>query len=193
MKKKSLALLMAMMMIVGVAIGGTTAYLIAKTEKVENTFTLGKVEITLDEAKVGKDGKKIVGEGAERVNKNSYQLIPGNVYDKDPIVTVKAGSEPCYLYVKVEDNTPNVDFELNLKEINGWKALDGVENVYYREVDASQAAKEFHIIKDDKITVSVDLTAEGMNTATDGVNFTAYAIQKANTGTAVEAWAILNK
>ena len=186
MKKKSIALLMAMVMIVGMAIGGTTAYLSAKTEKVENTFTIGKVEISLDESKVDGDGKIIPG--AERVLKNEYKLIPGNVYDKDPVVTVKAGSEPCYLYVKVEDNTPNVDFVLNL---DGWTALEGAENVYYREVNALEAEKSFNLIKDNKITVSENLDAEGMKTAKDKIDFTAYAIQKANTGTAERAWEII--
>ena len=180
---------MSMVMIVGMAIGGTTAYLSAKTGKVENTFTIGKVEILLDESKVDENGKIISGPDAERVFKNEYKLVPGNVYDKDPVVTVKAGSEPCYLYVKVEDNTPNVDFALNL---DGWTALEGVENVYYREVNALEAEQSFHLIKENKITVSADLDAEGMKTAKDKIDFTAYAIQKANTGTAEQAWEIIN-
>lgn len=103
MKTKSKALLLTLcaVLLVAASVLGTMAYL-TSTAKVENTFTVGKVEIKLDEAKVTADGIPV--EGAARVTENSYKLMPGNTYTKDPTVTVKAGSEESYVRMKVTFN-----------------------------------------------------------------------------------------
>lgn len=103
MKTKSKALLLTLcaVLLIAASVLGTMAYL-TSTAKVENTFTIGKVEIKLDEAKVNADG--IPEEGAARVQANSYKLMPGNTYTKDPTVTVKAGSEDSYVRMKVTFN-----------------------------------------------------------------------------------------
>lgn len=103
MKTKSKALLLTLcaVLLVAASVLGTMAYL-TSTAKVENTFTIGKVEIKLDEAKVNADGIPV--EGAARVQANSYKLMPGTTYTKDPTVTVKAGSEESYVRMKVTFN-----------------------------------------------------------------------------------------
>lgn len=103
MKTKSKALLLTLcaVLLVAASVLGTMAYL-TSTAKVENTFTIGKVEIKLDEAKVTADGIPV--EGAARVTENSYKLMPGTTYTKDPTVTVKAGSEESYVRMKVTFN-----------------------------------------------------------------------------------------
>lgn len=103
MKTKSKALLLTLcaVLLVAASVLGTMAYL-TSTAKVENTFTIGKVEIKLDEAKVTADGIPV--EGAARVTENSYKLMPGTTYTKDPTVTVKAGSEDSYVRMKVTFN-----------------------------------------------------------------------------------------
>ena len=103
MKTKSKALLLTLcaVLLVAASVLGTMAYL-TSTAKVENTFTVGKVEIKLDEAKVTADGIPV--EGAARVTANSYKLMPGTTYTKDPTVTVKAGSEESYVRMKVTFN-----------------------------------------------------------------------------------------
>lgn len=103
MKTKSKALLLTLcaVLLVAASVLGTMAYL-TSTAKVENTFTIGKVEIKLDEAKVTADGIPV--EGADRVTANSYKLMPGTTYTKDPTVTVKAGSEESYVRMKVTFN-----------------------------------------------------------------------------------------
>ena len=103
MKTKSKALLLTLcaVLLVAASVLGTMAYL-TSTAKVENTFTIGKVEIKLDEAKVTADGIPV--EGAARVTANSYKLMPGTTYTKDPTVTVKAGSEESYVRMKVTFN-----------------------------------------------------------------------------------------
>ena len=103
MKTKSKALLLTLcaVLLVAASVLGTMAYL-TSTDTVTNTFTVGKVEIKLDEAKVNADGIPV--EGAGRVMENSYKLMPGTTYTKDPTVTVLKGSEDSYVRMKVTFN-----------------------------------------------------------------------------------------
>ena len=92
MKKTRKILLMAAcaVLLVCISVGATVAYL-TSTDSVTNTFTVGKVAITLDEAQVTEYGVAV--EGADRVKTNTYKLIPGHEYKKDPTVHFAAGSE----------------------------------------------------------------------------------------------------
>lgn len=115
--KKILAMACAMALSAAIAVGGTLAYLTSTTEVVTNTFTVGKVGITLDESKVEEYGEKYLKEVKEgdkityaetenkdeaaRVMGNEYKLMPGHKYIKDPTVTVKAGSESSYVRMLV--------------------------------------------------------------------------------------------
>ena len=85
-------------LLVVASVFGTVAYMTSKDE-VKNTFTLGKMAIDLDEAQVTEAGKPV--EGAARVKENSYKLVPGLTYTKDPMVTVLDGSEASYVRMKV--------------------------------------------------------------------------------------------
>ncbi len=103
MKAKTKALLLslcALVLLVG-SVFGTMAYL-TDTEEAINTFTVGKVDITLDEADVDVYGEKVSPEN--RVKENTYKLIPGHTYVKDPTVTVIADSEPSYIRMIVTVN-----------------------------------------------------------------------------------------
>ena len=97
-------------LLVCVTIGATVAYL-TSTDTVTNTFTVGNVKIKLDEAKVNDAGKPVNDAGtvvdvanAPRVAENTYKLMPGHTYTKDPTVTVEAKSEECYVRVLVTIN-----------------------------------------------------------------------------------------
>lgn len=98
MKTKSKALLLTLcaVLLVAASVLGTMAYL-TSTDTVTNTFTIGKVEITLNETDV-------TNPNGPRVKANSYKLMPGTTYTKDPTVTVKAGSEESYVRMKVTFN-----------------------------------------------------------------------------------------
>ena len=98
MKTKSKALLLTLcaVLLVAASVLGTMAYLTSSAE-VKNTFTIGKVEIKLDETDV-------TNPTGPRVQANSYKLMPGTTYTKDPTVTVKAGSEESYVRMKVTFN-----------------------------------------------------------------------------------------
>ena len=106
MKTKSKALLLTLCaaLLVAASVLGTMAYL-TDTDTVTNTFTVGKVDIKLDEAKVNTDGTPI--EGAARVTGNEYHLLPGHTYTKDPTVTVLAGSESSYIKMTVTFSKAN--------------------------------------------------------------------------------------
>ena len=99
MKKKLLIMSVAMVLVCAFAVGMTIAYL-TDHETVTNTFTVGNVQIELDEAKVDAYGEP-VGSPAPRVTDNSYKLIPGHTYTKDPTVTVLSGSESSYIKMTV--------------------------------------------------------------------------------------------
>ena len=103
MKTRSKALLLTLcaVLLVTASVLGTLAFL-TSTDEVKNTFTVGSVNITLDEAKVKTDGTPV--EGAARVKANEYHLLPGHTYTKDPTVTVKDGSESSYVRLKVTFN-----------------------------------------------------------------------------------------
>lgn len=109
--KKALALVLCALMLVAASVFGTLAYL-TDTDAVTNTFTVGKVDIKLDEADVNIYGEAI--DDAERVAANEYHLIPGHTYTKDPMVTVLAGSEESYVRMMVE-----INFSKELDEIFG--------------------------------------------------------------------------
>lgn len=104
--RKILAMVAALALTAALAVGGTLAYL-TSTKTVTNTFTVGNVQIKLDEAKVDANGKALAsGERVEGVADtatagNTYHLLPGHTYDKDPTVTVLKGSEESYVRMLV--------------------------------------------------------------------------------------------
>ena len=102
-RTKVLLLTLCAALLVCATVLATMAFL-TDTAEVKNTFTVGNVDITLDEAKVTVYGK---ADGTDRVIENDYKLIPGKTYTKDPTVTVATGSEDCYLFVKVENDIAN--------------------------------------------------------------------------------------
>lgn len=186
MKKKSLALVLALAMIVVCVVGGTLAWLTATTPEVKNTFTTSDVDITLTET-----------------TGTSYKMIPGYTIAKDPKVTVEAGSEKCYLFVKVAESD-NFDSFMTYDMATGWTQGDGTDipsNVYYREVETSTDNQEFAVLKDNQVTVSGDVTKTMLNDLTENtyptLTFTAYACQfNSSNGTPftpAEAWANVPK
>lgn len=124
MKKVFLTALCAACL-VAVSVFGTLAYLTDKDQAV-NTFTVGKVDIDLDETDVDTDGKPTNKE-RERDKANEYHLIPGQTYTKDPTVTVKKGSEASYIYMIV--TVENMDqLKLALPE----SITDETGSIYYQ-------------------------------------------------------------
>ena len=173
MKKKVLSIV-AVVLVLCCAIGGTLAWLTDKTDPVVNTFTVGDINIELKETTT------------------NYKMVPGNTITKDPKVTVKANSEACWLFVKVEKSA-NFDSFMTYEMADGWTALPGVDGVFYRDVAATTAATDFSVLKDNSVSVKNDVTKtmlNGLNEPTfPTLTFTAYAVQKDNVTSAADAWA----
>ena len=175
MKKKTLALVLALTLFVAGVVGGTLAWLTDQTAEVKNTFTVGDINIGLTETTT------------------DYKMVPGNTIAKDPTVTVKANSEACWLFVKVTESA-NLDDFITYAIATGWTELEA--GVYYREVPASAADQTFSVLAGDAVTVKSDVTRAMLETAkTDAptLTFKAYAIQKDHFATADAAWAEVSK
>jgi len=183
---KLFVMMLALVLVFGCAVGGTIAWLTAKTDPVVNTFTYGDINIELTETKPANQQAKI---------------IPGVDIEKDPKVTVKANSEACWLFVKVEPAgkfvADKVEYSVRTGT-DGWTKLEGVDNVYYREVSATEAQvdRSYYVLKGNEkypngvVTVKDTLTKEDIaNITQPKLIFTAYAVQKDGIDTAADAWA----
>ena len=195
MKKKiSIALAafaFALLLVVG-SVAGTIAYLTSTPGAVTNTFTVGNVTITLDEAKADKYG--VADTSVARVTGNEYKLIPSHTYDKDPTVHVAAESEACWVFVKVENGISTIEAaETNAtKKIatqianKGWTPLDTVDNVFYRAVTAGEATTGIDLVVFEDFTISGTADVAAYKDAK--IIVTAYAIQADGLTDAATAW-----
>lgn len=190
--KKALLLALCAVLLVAATVMGTMAYLTSQ-DQVTNTFTIGSVGITLDEAKVNPDGTVI--ENAARVKENAYHLMPGHSYTKDPTVHVAADSENSWIFVKVEngiaafeDGNSTIAAQITA---NGWTEL--TSGVYYKEYTKSESNTDLVVFSNFKIADNADQNTgwKDFNTETK-VTVTAYAVQKDGFDTATAAWAQVN-
>ena len=185
MKKKGLAMVLALVLLAVCAVSGTLAWLTAKSDTVVNTFTTSDIKVELKETT-----------GTE------YKMIPGYTIGKDPKATVLAGYEECYLFVKLEKSS-NFDTYLDYAIADGWTKLEGegiTDTIYYRVVDGAtnQIGTAYSVLKGDQITVKGSVTKEQMNAldaegvAKPTLTITAYASQlhknATETFSASEAW-----
>lgn len=198
-RNRRIALTACLMIAVMVAsIGGTLAWLTATTTPVVNTFTVGDINIDLYETASENSNVPLK-------TRDDLKIVPNNDIFKNPTVEVKANSEACWLFVKVEEeNWPDytISTDSNSKRkvdysiADGWSILttneDGTTKVYYREVSATTTDMTYGILTGDKVTVSNTLTKTEINNIGTGNSapkliFNAYAVQK-DIGTVHEAW-----
>lgn len=170
-RNRRIALTLCVMFVVlAASIGGTVAWLTDKTGTIENTFTAGDINIELTETD------------------REYKMVPGVTLPKDPEVTVKAGSEDCWLFVKV-GKAANFDDFMTYAIAEGWMALAGVDGVYYRE---AKAGESFGVLANNQVTVKEDVTKAQLDavrtTNKPTLTFTAYAVQKTGINNAATAW-----
>lgn len=199
MKKfKALLVVACALLLVAASVFGTMAYL-TSTDTVTNTFTIGKVEIKLDEAKVDLNGTAVIP--AERVKNNSYKLMPGHSYTKDPTVHVDAASEDSWIFVKVENGIAAFEAATSSEEggykkiadqivAKGWTALDGVTGVYYKSYDKSTTGANLVVFENFKMADNANEVNGWGNISADTtkVTVTAYAVQKDGFENANAAW-----
>lgn len=88
MTKKIFAIVLCVAMLAIAVAGGTLAYF-TDTDAKTNTFTMGKVDIQLDEPNYtpAEDG--------------ALKVFPGQTYPKDPTITINSDSEDCWLVATV--------------------------------------------------------------------------------------------
>lgn len=208
MKKfKALLVVACALLLVAASVFGTMAYL-TSTDTVTNTFTVGKVEIKLDEAKANPDGSLVAN--AARVKANSYKLLPGHTYNKDPMVTVLSGSESSYVKMTVTFSKASALDAIftptgaDLTSIfNGYDSANWIYKGNTKDATADTRTYEFwyketvgaptaDVALDalfDSITVPGEITAEQLATI-EGMTITvkAYAIQADGFADANAAW-----
>lgn len=177
MKKKVLLIALAAILLVGASIGGTLAWLTAKTDTITNTFTVGNITMSLSETA------------------RTYKIVPGAEISKDPKITITAGSEKCYVFVKIDNNLKltinNAETVVGTPNIvaDNWKLIDGSTNIYAyyggdtspKAVDASETEQILEVFT--QVTIDGDLVTEtNIGSLKDKtIKITAYAHQSDNT------------
>lgn len=195
---RPLVLTLALVLLTGCVAGGTVAWLIADTDPVVNTFTYGDINLKLDETKldengnpVDKDGNPVDQDGdgipdttpAKTTEGNDYEMTPGREYLKDPAVTVLAGNEACWLFVKLEESggvtitdgaggqiVYDFDDYLTYVVADDWIQLTdasgvAMEGMYFRYVgeDTDGIEASYDVLKDNKISVPGTVTKDMLN------------------------------
>ncbi len=201
--RRALLLAACAVLLVCMSVGATLAYLTSQ-DQVTNTFTVGKVKITLDELDVDAngdpvqvptgetddEGNPITEDTTERVKANEYHLLPNHEYMKDPIVHVDADSDDCWLFVDIkneiaaiQDDNATIHAQM---EANGWSQLTegGTVYAYATTVAGGTDVPVFEMFK-----VAGDVANEELATyAGKTIVVTAYAVQADGFDTAAAAW-----
>ncbi len=110
---KSMLLVAAAIVLVIASVFGTMAYL-TSTSAVSNVFTVGEVKLQMFETKVKPDGTPVtvIPDGEmKNADTNSYHLIPGSTYTKDPTIYVDGSSVPSYLFVRVRNDIKALEYD----------------------------------------------------------------------------------
>lgn len=182
--KKALAMLLSLVLVIGCVAGGTLAWLTATSNEVNNVFTTSDIGVSLEES--------------DNLN---LKMVPGWTITKDPKATVTAGSEDCYLFIKVEKSA-NFDDFMTYAIAEGWTELSDADGVYYMIFDSKDTTNEnkmgtaYSVLKNDQVKVLDEVKKEDMNALTEdtqpNLSFIAYAVQlyreNGTQFTAAEAW-----
>lgn len=197
-----ITIVVCLMLAMAIAIGGTVAWLIDKTDSVEDTFTFGNVSIVLTDSETSTawSSKQNDRLDSSTSTGTTNKLIPGQKISFDPRVQVATGSEPCYIFI---DITLTADFEsaFNGYSIDSaWKHLEN--GVYYYVGTTSNLLA----VEENKHTAEIidggTITVNGTNVTNTTVSglvdtdfsIRAYAIQRDNlsVSTPADIWALIN-
>ena len=170
MSKKRIALLMAVVMVLGVAVGSTMAWLTSAPGAVTNTFTVGDITIDLlEHTYISESDAEKYASLTEKVGtldttvdpvkaNDDYYFVPGDTLPKDPYVTVTEKSEACWVFIEVEEKNNTVtglDGKIIQYQVdtNTWTQVDS-SNVYYKQITAAEAkagVANLYILKGDEV------------------------------------------
>ena len=137
MKKKLTAIFLCVALVAIAVAGATLAYFTDETAKVENTFSLGNVKITLTEPAWDKEG--------------DHTLYPGKTFDKDPTITLTDKSMDSYVFLKMEitnykelayimaadaskQNVKGYKMPDNFSAANFWAMYQGNDKATFQEI-----------------------------------------------------------
>lgn len=167
--KKPLAALVALVLIIGAVVGGTLAYLAARTDAIVNTFNPAKVDITVEENFKGSTKKDV-----KITNTGDTEVYIRATY----VVTWKDAAENVY----PEQPQPGVDYTISLNLEQGWFNYNGY--YYYTAPVAPHASTG----------VLIDLCTPVAGRAPEGytlsVNVLASAIQSVPAEAVGQAWGV---
>ncbi|MGY3746079.1 hypothetical protein ACWN8P_02380 [Vagococcus salmoninarum] len=184
--KKKMVGIIGLGVVVMLGIASTYAFLSDQTALIANTFTVGKVGISL-------------AEPAWELAGPEHKIVPGGTLEKDPTLTVKADSEESYVYLEL-------DFSNDLAEFTAYYELD-----YHAdwELIASTPQKKVFAYKETvatskqgttlpalftTISFSEELTSETLSQLTaPQINVKGYAIQAQGIATALAGWQEVSK
>ena len=124
MKKRTLLIVLSVVLVAAAAVGATLAYFSA-TQTATNTFTVGNVKIELTEPAWTGDGEE-VGGAAE-----AFEAYPGEPLAKDPTIE-NIGANPCLVRIKVQWPFNGITYRTNYHtgELGtGW--YDGGDGYFY--------------------------------------------------------------
>lgn len=165
----------------------TIAWLKSESKTLISKFSNGNIDILLTD------------EDLKENNILNYEIIPGTTIKKNTYVTVKAGSEDCWLFVEI-NQTDNFNEFMSYTMEDGWQLLEENSNIYYIEVTKNNDDQNFNIIKENIISIKSDITNEQCKNLNEenypSISFAAYAIQRNNgmdmIDNAKEAWLLIN-
>lgn len=206
MKRKTFALALAAVLLVGAAVGGTLAWLTDKTQTIQNHFTIGNLDITLKETDALQPSQTVANvlDADSTAQKHAdYQMIPGATLAKDPKVVVKnlknGANVDAYVFVKLT-KTVEVDNYLDYSiDATKWTQVPGTTDVWYTKVsaaDVAEADKTIPVLTNNQVTVKSTVTNAMMEAVgANGLDLTfqAYAIQQTGFNTPELAWAEVSK
>lgn len=167
--KKPLAALVALVLIIGAVVGGTLAYLAARTDAIVNTFNPAKVGITVEEDFNGR-----TKEDVKITNTGDTEVYIRATY----VVTWKDAAENVY----PEQPQSGVDYNISLNPKQDWFCYNGY--YYYTAPVAPHASTG----------VLIDLCTPVSGRAPEGytlsVNVLASAIQSVPAEAVGQAWGV---
>lgn len=206
--KKSLAIVLAMLLVCVISVAGTLAYLQASSGPVENTFEVGTLfddttegaglDLKEHQADYKNDGVYVLKDGREgrelvETQKNEYkQVLPGVDLPKDPFVRVKGlDVDSAYLFVEVVGlNNLSPNFSASVDPAN-WTvtSLSGAHGgtVYvYNTADGriTDDIESANILLDNVVEVKENCSAG----AVANLNFYGYIIQAGGFADYTAAW-----
>ena len=187
----TLTIALAVILVFGGAIGGTLAWLTAKTEPVKNVFTVGQIILSLTETDAAG--------GTINSGSQTFLATPGSNITKDAKVTVGTGSVESWIFIEVKESKDfAADTNIGYEIADGWTILsetlgadDTMTRLYYRAVaETTSADAAYSVFANDTIVVA-GAFAPAAGAGEYSITLTAYGIQKANLATASDAWTAL--